>query len=412
MLPLALKVVWLVLALLGVPATWLVFIPFASTIGTYWASVLYCVTVTVLEGIIWRMSPSDMPLGFCVAQTVIIALCFHVLTGVCGCFTWASYLTVLSRTVLYKHQHRILSSALLWRRAYYLFVIVFPVLAFTAHLTAVLKTHSVQPMNDLHCDNTSPLWPRLLGYAGAPIVLFTPCFIISILTAVRVLEMRARLRAFRSQDTSQCRAGNNGPHIAMPMQPVASPMIDVSDKHPPRTLDGQKGMRVDVQLDRTMTQCSSRVSLPLTMSSNTHTPIEPPALSPLVIPSAHPSQLSPTPSNDSTLFRAIDRSKTPSPIMFASTSISSSRRHQGGAGESSSNGHVSSAHDPGMPNPNYSDDRPTSPVSPSRVPISLESGERMPGFHLPTRSPPTSLRPSLELSPDYVRARLEESCCR
>src|SRR5277367_4378315 len=33
----------------GVPVTWLVFIPFASTIGTYWASVLYCVTVTVLE---------------------------------------------------------------------------------------------------------------------------------------------------------------------------------------------------------------------------------------------------------------------------------------------------------------------------------------------------------------------------
>lgn len=33
----------------GVPATWLVFIPFASVIGTYWASILYCITVTVLE---------------------------------------------------------------------------------------------------------------------------------------------------------------------------------------------------------------------------------------------------------------------------------------------------------------------------------------------------------------------------
>lgn len=32
----------------------------------------------------------------------------------------------------------------------------------------------------------------------------------------------------------------------------------------------------------------------------------------------------------------------------------------------------------------------------------------MPRFHLPTRSPPNGLRPSLELSPDYVRARLEE----
>jgi len=45
-------------------------------------------------GMIWRMIPSNMPHSFCVVQTVIIALCFHVLTGVCGCFTWASYLTV------------------------------------------------------------------------------------------------------------------------------------------------------------------------------------------------------------------------------------------------------------------------------------------------------------------------------
>lgn len=256
--------------------------------------------------------------------------------------------------------------------------------------------------------------PRLLGYAGAPIILFTPCFILSILTAVRILEMRARLRAFRSQNTNQCqtiRAGDNG-RMAMPMRSVASPMIGVPDKLPSRSLDDQTGMRIDVQLDRSMTQFSSRVSLHLTpgtiesMSSNIHIPIELPSLSPLIIPSTHPSQPSPTPSNDSALFPAIDRSKTPSPIVFASASIPSPPRHQGqpdGTGESSSNGCVSSAHDPGVSHPNHFDDQPT-----SRAPISLEAGERMPGFHLPTRSPPTSLRPSLELSLVYVRARLEE----
>lgn len=31
----------------------------------------------------------------------------------------------------------------------------------------------------------------------------------------------------------------------------------------------------------------------------------------------------------------------------------------------------------------------------------------MPKFHLPTRSPPSGLRPSLELSPEYSLARLE-----
>jgi len=39
-----------------------------------------------------------------------------------------------------------------------LFVVVFPLLAFTAHLTAVLETDSVHPANAMHCDNTSPLW--------------------------------------------------------------------------------------------------------------------------------------------------------------------------------------------------------------------------------------------------------------
>ncbi|KAI0293998.1 hypothetical protein BC826DRAFT_362447 [Russula brevipes] len=101
---------------------------------------------------------------------------------ICGCFTWASYLTVFKpyRSI------QASASALLWRRAYYLFVVVFPLLAFSAYLVAVLKTDSVHPVTDLHCDNSSPLWPRLLGYAGAPIVLYTPCFILSIAIALRI----------------------------------------------------------------------------------------------------------------------------------------------------------------------------------------------------------------------------------
>lgn len=55
-------------------------------------------------------------------------------------------------------------SALLWRRTYYLFVVVVPLLTFTAFLVAVLKTDSVHPESDLHCDVTSPLWyVRLLS---------------------------------------------------------------------------------------------------------------------------------------------------------------------------------------------------------------------------------------------------------
>ncbi|KAH9985623.1 hypothetical protein BJV74DRAFT_552676 [Russula compacta] len=244
MLSLTLKVVWLVFAVLGVPATWFVLIPFASAIGTYWASILYCITITILEGtfclgMIWGMTPSNMPHWFCVVQTVIISLCFHVLTGVCGCFTWASYLTVFRpyRSI------QASASALLWRKAYYFFVIIFPSLAFTAYLVAVLKTNSVQPMNDMHCDNTSPLWPRLLGYAGAPIVLFTPCFLLSIATAVRILGLHTRIRALRTQGDNQSRSirvGNGDSRMDMLRQSAVTPVSGLTDKPPPPTLDGRQ----------------------------------------------------------------------------------------------------------------------------------------------------------------------------
>jgi hypothetical protein len=253
--------------------------------------------------------------------------------------------------------------------------------------------------------------PRLLGYAGAPILLFTPCFILSILTGFRILEMRARLRQLRSQNNNQGQLNcHRGPRLPMPGGSFGSPMSAISDKLPPQSLDDHPGMRLDVQLDRSCTQFSSRTSLPFTretletVSSSIHLPIELPTLSPLIIPSAHPSPPSPIPSNNSVPSLATDRSKTPSPIVFASASIRCPNRHKGqptAAGESS----YSSAHDP---HSSHSDERPTSPASPSRAPISLDIGEKMPGFHLPTRSPTNSLRPSLELSPEYVRARLEE----
>jgi hypothetical protein len=262
--------------------------------------------------------------------------------------------------------------------------------------------------------------PRLLGYAGAPIVFFTPCFILSILTAVRILQMRVRARQLRSQDGHQTQLtgdGNYDPRMPISARPLTSPMSGVSGKLSPQTLDGQTGMRIDVQLGRSLTQFSSRISLPLTpgtiesMSSNTHLPLELPAFPPLIIPPVHPSQPSPTPSNNSAHFLAIDRGRTPSPIMFASASVRPPNRNQGQpdvTGDSSNSCCTSSAHDRGISNSIHSDEQPKSPGSPSRAPIPFEPGDKTPRFHLPTRSPPVSLRPSLELSPEYVRARFEE----
>ncbi|KAI9507250.1 hypothetical protein F5148DRAFT_1309864 [Russula earlei] len=398
MLSLALKVVWLVFAVLGVPATWFVFIPFASAIGTYWASILYCITVTVLEiafclGMIWRMIPSNMPHSFCVVQTVIIALSFHVLTGVVGCFTWASYLTVFKPYSSIQAS----ASALLWRRAYFLFVVAFPLLAFTAHLTAVLKTNSVHPANAMHCDNTYPLWPRLLGYAGAPIVLFTPCFVLSIVTALRICRMHAKVRELQAKESESIRALDGGSH-------------------------GQTGAAVDVQpapqIDSLFFACLA--------SDDLQEPLRR-ALRPLVSRSiylhflhcAYPPLIYITrPHHRRPKLRVpltVVRDRTPSPIVFADAPLPTPHRNHvqlDAAGKPCNNCcTLCNYREPGItlpPEATVSGEPPASPTSLSRAPISLEINERMPRFHLPTRPPPNGLRPSLELSPEYVRARLEE----
>ena len=197
-------------------------------------------------------------------------------------------------------------------------------------------------------------------------------------------------------------------------QLAATPVSGVSDKRPPPTLDGQTGMTVDVRLQGSSSRSSSRVSLafrPDTVESNTstaHNPLELSDLSPLTIPSPHLSRPSPLSSTKS--FCDDDSLRAPSPIMFAHAPLPSPQRRPAEA-EPCDHRFNASDYEHGIappPRATVSEEIPTSPASPSRALVSLEVGERMPRFHLPTRSPPSTLRPSLELSPEYVRARFEE----
>lgn len=220
-------------------------------------------------------------------------------------------------------------------------------------------------------------------------------------------QLRAQVDSRRLSTPAGFRMANSG-------RLAATPVSGVSDKRPPPTLDGQTGMTVDVRLQGSSSRSSSRVSLPFrsdTVESNTSTaynPIELPTLSPLAIPSPHLSRISSTRSlSDDDSFR------TPSPIVFAHVPLPPSQRRpaQSGEAEPCDNPFGASDCEYGIappPHPTVSEESPTSPASPSRAPVSLEVGERMPRFHLPSRSPPSALRPSLELSPEYVRARLEE----
>ena len=333
-------------------------------------------------------------------------------------------------------------SALRWRRAYYFFAIVVPILVFTAYLVAVLKTDSVHPVavSDLYCDTTSPLWyvgcrlpvcvshytfnrPRLLGYAGAPIVLFTPCFILSIVTAVRILRMQAKIRELRTGEGDQAQTQStthvvNGGSRLIKSGRSAIPVSGVSDKLPPPTLDGHTSMTIDVRLHSSLSLSSSRVSASVTprtietVHSTPHFPIALPALPPMTFPTTYLSQQSPPSSTKDLSLSDVDRGRTPSPIVFARRPVPCPQHHAqlDAAGEPCDNRCTSSGCDPetGLPyDAPLSEEPPRSPTSPSRVPISLEVGERISRFHLPTRSPPSDLRPSLELSPEYARARFE-----
>ena len=220
-------------------------------------------------------------------------------------------------------------------------------------------------------------------------------------------QLRAQVDSRRLSTPAGFRLTNSG-------RLAATPVSGVSDKRPPPTLDGQTGVTVDVRLQGSSSRSSSRVSLPFrsdTAESNASTacnPIELPTLSPLAIPSPHLSRISSTRSlSDDDSFR------TPSPIVFAHVPLPSPQRRSAQSGEAEPCDIRFDASDCeyGMappPHPTVSEESPTSPASPSRAPVSLEVGERMPRFHLPSRSPPSALRPSLELSPEYVRARLEE----
>lgn len=268
--------------------------------------------------------------------------------------------------------------------------------------------------------------PRLLGYAGAPIVLFTPCFILSIATAIRILRMHAKyvreLRTGEGDPTQiqSTRVVNGGSRLIMSGRSAAIPVSGVSDKLPRPTLDGHTSMTVDVRLHGSLSLSSSRVSVPMTprtvetVHSTPQFPIVLPALPPMTFPPAYLSQPSPPSSTKDLSLPDVDRGRTPSPIVFARPRVpcpqTQNHAQLEATGEPCDNRHTPSGCDPETDRPynaTLSEEPPRSPASPSRAPISLEGGDRMSRFHLPTRSPPIELRPSLELSPEYARARLE-----
>lgn len=233
MLPFALKVVWFALSFSGIFACWVVLTVFARAIGSYWGPMLYCTFATMLQGIfclgmIYDMNPFDMPPLFCKAQTFIIYYAANSLTGVCAAFTMAT----TSAVVWPSSAITTASSTLAWRNQYLLPILVFPLAALAATIPILLSLDAIQPTDDLHCDSSSPVWGRFLGYAGISMILTIPCFFLSATAAYCVFKTHmmyrklSKLSASQTHPSSAERAAWTREHT----NPHSSPTLDVIQK--------------------------------------------------------------------------------------------------------------------------------------------------------------------------------------
>ncbi|KAA1473661.1 hypothetical protein DENSPDRAFT_882209 [Dentipellis sp. KUC8613] len=446
MLPLALKIVWFVIAFLGIIASWIILLPFSRAIGVLWAPLLYCGAVTVLEGIfclgmIWKMDTTRMPHAFCVAQAALIGLSSNILTGICACFTIATYLSVFKAQQLTQSSHSTLS----WRPQYILLVVVYPAAAFAANLAAILKTGAVKPSSDMHCDANDPLWPRLLSYAGLPLLIAIPCFIVSTFTAIRVMKAHSQSQRYRySNDdtpsftrlpvrgprrTSKRTSGNAGPrtrptNIFVPANALGTVTVTASLDHNPESYpgterdlkfknDGATSLSLHSMSGTTATHPHGHHAHSLsakTSETTIYAPFDPVALPPPPVPVPHPGQPpSPIPSVETmhtagsiNTHRSAD---TPSPITFAPVPTPPKSKSGHARTPSQSQMHAAAPaaphhYSPPFPDPGALQRAPSflpdadtdapPPLSPSRrAPVSPDLGG-VRAFHLP-------LRASLEL---------------
>ncbi|KAJ3909461.1 hypothetical protein F5879DRAFT_57794 [Lentinula edodes] len=193
MLPYALKIVWFSLSLSGLLSCWAVLSAFAVAVRSHWLALLYCIGCTILQGIfclglIWRMDPSLMPRSFCIAQTLLSGLASFMLTGVSATFSMITSLAVLRPGVCSLAS----SKPFIWHPIYTLTLIVFPLLASVAQITAVLKLDAVQPGDDFACDATDPEWVRFLSYAGVPLVFSIPFSCLGLMALLRMSRIQQR----------------------------------------------------------------------------------------------------------------------------------------------------------------------------------------------------------------------------
>ncbi|KAJ6631162.1 hypothetical protein B0H10DRAFT_1773376 [Mycena sp. CBHHK59/15] len=218
MLPFALKIVWLVLAVLGTIICWAMLSAFGAAVGSRWAPLCYCLALTVLEGMfclgmIWRMDPFLMPRAFCIAQTILMEVSNFCVAGICMTFNLSTSLFVLKPKTwgnvdqcVWRHVFRLRANAqrraFKWRTIYIFPLIVYPLFSSIVQIALILKYNAIQPTDDMNCDASDPLWIRLIGHASPAFVLLVPSLYLAVKSVIRVMRTLNHLERSRyDQDT-------------------------------------------------------------------------------------------------------------------------------------------------------------------------------------------------------------------
>ncbi|KAI0635263.1 hypothetical protein C8Q77DRAFT_1054375 [Trametes polyzona] len=190
MLAFGLKIAWFTLSLTGLLSSFAAVPAFARSIDGYLVPVLYGATNCILQGLfclgmIWKMNPSAMPRGFCIVQSAVFGVSWSLLTAITTCMTIATSLAVLRPAGGTPASPSYIRSQLRWHPACLLLLIFFPMAALAAYLVLALRFDAVQPEDGLWCDATTPVWVRLLSYAGVPLLLAIPSFLLTCAAAYR-----------------------------------------------------------------------------------------------------------------------------------------------------------------------------------------------------------------------------------
>ncbi|TFK98499.1 hypothetical protein BDV98DRAFT_205686 [Pterulicium gracile] len=195
MIPFAIKVLWFVLSITGMITCWVVLVRFGMAVKWMTGPLVYCVAATLLNGafllgMIWRMDPFAMPPAFCHAQIYIISLGSFLLTGCCAV---CSVVTTRIVTEYSKGRTQMPSEFCRWRHIYLLPLIIFPCVASAVQITLSVRYDAIKPSDDLHCDATSPISFRFLGYAGVPHLLTIPCLYYSLISIIRFVRTKRHI---------------------------------------------------------------------------------------------------------------------------------------------------------------------------------------------------------------------------